>query len=192
MKESIEYLVRPPRFAPILVLVLLIGLRMPGVSAETVADFSGVWAADKWATEPWPVLPPYTDAGRAAQGAWDDDPLQDPTHLCVFHLVRIVSAPFPHEIIQQEDRITMLYEYQHQVRRVFLDGRDHPEDSWPTLMGHSVGRIEGDTLIIDTRGVEAGYLRPQGLPHTENLHIIEKHTLLGDGKKADRADDRRS
>jgi hypothetical protein len=50
-------------------------------------------------------------------------------------------------------------------------------------MGHSVGRIEGDTLIIDTRGVEAGYLRPQGLPHTENLHIIEKHTLLGDGKK---------
>ena len=50
-------------------------------------------------------------------------------------------------------------------------------------MGHSIGKIEGNTLTIDTIGVEAGYLRPQAFPHGDNLHVIEKHTLLAPGKK---------
>jgi hypothetical protein len=158
-------------------------LFISSVSADELPDFSGVWAADKWATEPWPVKPPFTEKGQAEQDAWAADPLDDPTHLCVFHLVRITSAPFLHEIIQQDDRITILYEYQHQVRRVFLDGRNHPEDPLLSLMGHSTGKIEGNTLTIDTVGVEAGYLRPQAFPHGENIHVIEKHTLLEPGKK---------
>ena len=89
----------------------------------------------------------------------------------------------PHEVIQQENRVTILYEYQHQVRRVFMDGRGHPEDSFPTLMGHSIGYWEGETLVVDTVGVEAGYLRPQGFPHGEQLHVVEKRTLINEGSK---------
>ena len=151
--------------------------------ADPTPDFSGVWAADAWSTEPWPVEPPFTPAGKAAQEKWEADSSKDPAHQCIFHLVRITSAPFPHEIIQESDRITVLYEYEHQVRRVFLDERDHPKGTWPTLMGHSIGRIEGNTLIIDTGGVPAGYLRPQAFPHTENLHVVEKHTLIEDGNR---------
>jgi len=149
--------------------------------AQDTPDFSGVWEATEWATEPWPLVPPFTEAGQAAQDKWQANPEADPNQLCIIHLVRITSAPFPHEIIQQEQRITFLYEYQHQVRRVFLDGREHPKNAWPTLMGHSIGKIEGNTLTIDTVAVEAGYLRPQAFPHTENMHLIEKHTLL-DGR----------
>jgi hypothetical protein len=126
---------------------------------------------------------PVYGKGQAMQDAWAADNASDPTHLCVFHLVRITSAPFLHEIIQQEDRITFLYEYQHQIRRVFLDGRDHPEDPLLSLMGHSTGKIEGNTLTIDTIGVEAGYLRPHGFPHTDTMRVIEKHTILEPGKK---------
>lgn len=152
-------------------------------SRDARPDFSGVWTQEGWATEPWPSEPPFTSAGKAAQEAWEADNASDPTHRCIFNLVRIISAPFPHEIIQQENRLTMIYEYQHQVRRVFLDGRGHPEDDYPTLMGHSTGRWDGDTLIIDTTLTEAGYLRPQGFPHTENMRLIERETLLEDGTR---------
>jgi hypothetical protein len=171
----------------LLKLVFLLGFLTHSAlsTAESTSDFSGVWAATRWATTPWPLEPPFTEAGKAAQEVWKNNNADDPTHRCIFHLVRITSAPFPHEIIQQDERITFLYEYQHQVRRVFLDGRPHPDENElpPSLMGHSTGVIEGDTLVIDTVGVEPGYLRPQGFPHTKNLHVIETHTLLEDGKK---------
>jgi hypothetical protein len=155
---------------------------LDAVAADGVPNFSGVWAMKGSATATWPSNPPWTAEGKAAQAAWAIAPEKDPAQLCIFHLGRIVSAPLPHEFIQQDGRITILYEYQHQVRRVYLDGRDHPKDEYPTLMGHSVGWWEGDTLIVDTTGVDAGYLRPQGLPYTDSAHFIERYTLLDDGK----------
>ncbi len=154
------------------------------VAAEgDVPDFSGAWALEGSATEPWPAEPPYTAAGRAAQESWAANPGDDPAHLCIFHLWRIASAPLPHEIIQQEDRITILHEYQHQVRRIFMDGRGHPEDEYPTLMGHSVGRWDGEALVIETTLVEDGLLRPQGYPHTSSAVFTERQTIIDDGQR---------
>ena len=174
--------------APFLVLIGALTFLMavpPNLSlAADLPDFSGAWDSEVWSTVGWPTEPPYTPAGRLAQQAYDADPQDDPTQNCISpFLVHQISAPFPHEIIQQEHRITFLYENFHQVRRVWLDGRDHPEDAYPTLMGHSIGWWEGDTLVVDTRNVEAGYMRPQGLPHTENLHVIERYTLLDGGER---------
>ena len=138
---------------------------------------------DGSATAPWPTEPPYTEAGRAAQDYWAAHPEEDPVQICVFQLWRIASAPLPHEIIQQDDVIYILYEYEHQVRRIFLDGRGHPEDEYPTLMGHSIGWWDGDTLVIETTNVEDGYLRPQGYPHTTSAVFTERHTLLDDGRR---------
>jgi hypothetical protein len=152
-------------------------------AADARPDFSGTWSPEAWATKPWPSEPPFSSAGKAAQEAWEADNPSDPTHKCIFNLVRIVSAPFPHEIFQQEDRLTMIYEYQHQVRRVHMDGRTHDEDNFPTLMGHSIGSWDGDTLVIETRMAEAGYLRPQGFPHTVNMRLTERETVLDGGTR---------
>jgi hypothetical protein len=110
--------------------------------------------------------------------------MDDPSNRCLVPLGRIVSAPFPHEIIQQDDRVTILYEYEHQVRRIYTDGRGHPEDAYPTLMGHSIGSWEGETLVVETVGVEDGGLfRPQGLPYTQALRLSERYSLVDGGTR---------
>ncbi|HEX6993645.1 MAG TPA: hypothetical protein VF339_05800 [Gammaproteobacteria bacterium] len=145
-------------------------------------SFTGVWSPQAWSTDEWPLEPPYSEAGRAAQERWAANPDDDPSYRCIIPLGRIISAPLPFEIIEQPERITMLYEYDHQVRRVFLDGRGHP-DSYPTLMGHSIGRWEGDTLVVETANIEPGLLRPQGMPYSDKLRLTERMTLLDDGQR---------
>lgn len=147
---------------------------------RALPDFSGAWAPQAWSTDEWPLEPPFNDAGRDAQAQWAANPDDDPAYRCVIPLGRIISAPLPFEILQQEGRITLLYEYDHQVRRVFLDGRGHP-DSYPTLMGHSIGRFEGDTLVVETANLEPGLLRPQGMPYSGDLRLTERLTMLDDG-----------
>jgi len=65
----------------------------------------------------------------------------------------------------------------HTFRQIFTDGRKHPEDPSPTWYGHSIGRWEGDTLVIDTIGInDKFWLDSKGTPHTEQLHLVEKWT----------------
>jgi hypothetical protein len=68
-------------------------------------------------------------------------------------------------------------------RQIFMDGRRHPVDPIPTWWGHSIGRWEGDTLVIDTVGINDKYwFDRRGTPHTEQLHIIERWTRINYGK----------
>ena len=78
-------------------------------AAEAASDLSGIWESEEWATEGWPTDPPFSDRGRAAQDAWAAAPEDDPSHRCLIPLGRIISGPLPHEIIQQEDRITFRF-----------------------------------------------------------------------------------
>ena len=65
----------------------------------------------------------------------------------------------------------------HTYRQIFMDGRKHPEDPTPTWYGHSIGSWEGDTLVIDTIGLnDKFWLDSGGTPHTEQLHLIERWT----------------
>lgn len=60
-------------------------------------------------------------------------------------------------------------------RVIYMDGRAHPEDLKPSYHGHSVGRWEGDTLVVDTVGFnEKMWLDAEGTPHTEQLHLVER------------------
>jgi hypothetical protein len=62
-------------------------------------------------------------------------------------------------------------------RTIYMDGRSHPKVVPPTYLGHSVGRWEGDTLVIDTVGFsENVWMNRDGLPHTSQLHLVEKLT----------------
>jgi hypothetical protein len=94
--------------------------------------------------------------------------------------VMLSTVSYPIEIVQHESRLVMLAELEMQVRRVYLDGRAHPDDFLPTGVGHSVGTWDGDTLVIDTTLLSEWQLRPW--PRTEQTRIVERvHlTKLGD------------
>jgi hypothetical protein len=65
----------------------------------------------------------------------------------------------------------------HTYRNIYMDGRPHPPELVPTYYGHSTGRWDGDTLVIDTVGInEKFWLDRQGVPHTERLHMVERLT----------------
>jgi len=65
----------------------------------------------------------------------------------------------------------------HTYRTIFMDGRKHPENLTPTYYGHSIGWWEGDTLVVDTVGFNERFWIDRGqLPHTDQLHLIEKYT----------------
>jgi hypothetical protein len=67
-------------------------------------------------------------------------------------------------------------------RVVYMDGRTHPEDPIPTWFGHSIGRWEGDTLVVDTIGYnDKFWMDSRGTPHTEQMHTIERYTRMNWG-----------
>jgi hypothetical protein len=93
---------------------------------------------------------------------------------------RMMATPYPMEIIQLPDqkRIIMTFEgATHVWREIYMDGRPHPQGDAlnPTYLGHSVGRWEGDVLVVDVVGFNEGtWLDYSGHPHTEMLHVVEK------------------
>ena len=83
------------------------------------------------------------------------------------------------EILFTPGRVTMLGESDgNRIRRIYTDGRDHPADPDPTFHGHSIGRWEGDTLVVDTVGIlPQAYLaitEAEGVPNNGDLHVIER------------------
>ncbi len=95
------------------------------------------------------------------------------------------------QILPRKGAITFIYSQDDQVRRVRLNG-SHPAHVTPSPMGDSVGHYEGDTLVVDTVGIEAG--RPYtmvdryGTPHSDALHVVERYRLI-DGAAAKQAQD---
>jgi hypothetical protein len=84
------------------------------------------------------------------------------------------------QIIQQPEKLLLLYHGDHEVRRVRLN-EPHPQPLTPSWYGDSVGHWEGDTLVIDTVGVKTD--RPFamidlfGTPYSKSLHIVERYRL---------------
>jgi len=71
-------------------------------------------------------------------------------------------------------------------RVVYMDGRKHPDDPVPTWWGHSIGRWDGDTLVIDTVGYnDKFWFDSRGTPHTDQLHTVERWTRLNYGTLVD-------
>jgi len=95
---------------------------------------------------------------------------------------RLMATPYPMEIVQlpEQKRILMIFEgATHIWREIYMDGRPHPQGDGlnPTYLGHSVGRWEGDTLVVDIVGFnEQTWIDYYGHPHTDMLHVIEKYS----------------
>ena len=84
------------------------------------------------------------------------------------------TANYPFKILALRGMVVILYEVDTIYRQIFTDGRELPKDPNPTWTGYSVGRWEGDTLVVDTAGFnDDGFVLP-GRLHSDALHIIER------------------
>ena len=94
------------------------------------------------------------------------------------------------DIYQEDDRITLQYGYVDLVRTIHLDQAEHPADIMPSVTGHSIGRWEGDTLVVDTIGFEPGVLdhmaRSGFAMHSERWHVMERFKVGEDGRSLTR------
>lgn len=93
-----------------------------------------------------------------------------------------MQAPFPMEVHAGRDLIVLEMEYFDMFRVIFLDGRGHPPADAPhSKSGHSVGRWEGDTLLVDTTHLSPGTFANNGFSHSTQMRMIERFRLGPDG-----------
>jgi hypothetical protein len=98
-------------------------------------------------------------------------------------VIYTMQGPFPMEIDQATELIVMRLEYYDLYRIIYLDGRGHPPADAPhSKMGHSIGRWEGSTLVVDTTHIAASTITNNGLDHGEKAHLVERFWLSADGK----------
>jgi hypothetical protein len=124
-----------------------------------------------------------TPAGLAIQAA--NSPT-DPNFRCVpYGLVRAAVNPLPIEIREEGGNLTIVYEEWNQSRTIFMDGRAHPEDLAPSRLGHSIGRYEGETLVVDSTGIEANlyYDFQSGGGHSAEATVVERYVIADDPRR---------
>jgi hypothetical protein len=99
-----------------------------------------------------------------------------PSERCLGHgVVDFDTLGTPRRIIQAPGIIAILFESFHQYRQILMDGRPLPEPGQPAYLGYSIGRWEGDTLVVETTGVnDKGWLDMNGHPQTETTRITER------------------
>jgi hypothetical protein len=130
--------------------------------------------------------PPYNAEWEAKYKAKLDRTLAgyflDPITNCLPHgMPRLMGGiPGPLEFIVTPEQVWIIWEYGPQLRRIYTDGRGHPpeDEQFDSWTGHSIGRWEGDTLVVDTitmRG-DTPYDRT-GSPHSDKVHLTERMRL---------------
>ena len=163
------------------------GTRLP--SGATVPNFTGIWERPDGQGilfDPARSIPSYTPAYearyKAAVAARErGDIVVDPTSRCLPPGVpRLMVATYPLEILQTPGQVTIIAEWSSQVRRIFTDGRGHPpaDELDPTFNGHSIGRWEGDTLVVETVGLRGdNTFDASPLIHSDKMTVHERIRL---------------
>jgi hypothetical protein len=91
----------------------------------------------------------------------------------------IMGQPYPMEFLVTPGKVTIVIEAYTQVRHIYTDGRPLPDDPDSEFHGTSVGRWEGDTLIVETIGFSPLTEIARGLPHSGRMRIVERFRLTG-------------
>jgi len=187
---------------------LLIAMPAAGqVSGQGIPDFAGLWAhpnvgweypvsgpggvrhkpgftgsAQLVGDDSNPVLKPETAAviRRNAQISQSGLAFPDPDNQCMSQPVPYVFWNFEIEILQQKDKVTIIYNHDHDFREIRLNGQ-HPAKVVPSWHGDSIGHYEGDTLVVDTIGIKTGKFSSIdrfGTPYTEAMHVVERYRFI--------------
>jgi hypothetical protein len=166
-------------------------------AADAHAQFDGIWRNSGQGRKPpdAPLGPCCTEEG------WDDyarmlqpwamqimarreealkigKPLPTNTAMCrPDGMPTVIEIPYTFEFVRAPTRTYILYEADYQSRRIRMNST-HPAGLKPGWYGDSIGYWEGETLVIDTIGLNAlGQINWDGIPHTEALHIVERYTV---------------
>jgi hypothetical protein len=150
-------------------------------------DFSGLWgkASDKYdnniaADQQTGVVQPWAQAlfEQRKKGFSKDSMISQ----CLPAGPEYAITPYRQSRIIQTPGIIAIVNDDLTHREVFMDGRQLEKDPNPTWMGYSVGRWEGDTLVVESNGYnDKTWLDGAGYPHTENLRITERYQRIDFG-----------
>lgn len=138
---------------------------------ELPNTFLQPWALAKLNAEPLSLrkdLPGGHAGGGTALGK-DEDISCDQISLTDF-----ITKQKPIEIVQTPQRIFMFFEYAHTFREIWMDGRALPKDPDPSYFGYSVGKWEGDTLVVESVGFNDKTVL-NGMPHSDAVHFLERY-----------------
>lgn len=162
-------------------------------------DFSGTWdryplaidaQRDATVVPPPPDIPPpplkaqYKPAYEAEQKKIDEankrgEPIATGyTHCIPDGMPAMMMAMFPMEVLQTPRQVTIIQEAYNQVRRIYLNDKVPAiEDAEPGFWGHSAGRWEGDTFVVDTVGIKP-HVRFRNVPHSAEMRIHERMKMV--------------
>ena len=139
-------------------------------------NISGVWLVEKFAPILFPKggapLQPWAEMKLKATNPQTDDP----NLACLPEGVPrfMISVPYPMEIFQGPASVLIIHEGTSVMRQIHM-GRQHPKDLDPTYAGDSIGKWEGDSLVVDTIGFnDKTWLDGGGIPHSTALHVVER------------------
>jgi hypothetical protein len=149
------------------------------------AEEKGVWLPDN------PFIPnalglpadlPFQPWARALHASRRANPLEPHTRCKPSGGARAFLTPYGVEIVELPE-LHRVYIFDvggpHTFRTIYTDGRTHPTKLEPSYYGHSIGRWEGDSLVVDTVGFnERFWFDRSGLPHTNQLHTLERFTRI--------------
>jgi hypothetical protein len=94
---------------------------------------------------------------RRAQAEAQGKPIQDIGALCLPQgMPGFWNGPYAFEIIQTPKQLNFYQEWNEQTRRIYMDGRAHPEDPDPSYNGHSIAHWEAAVLVVDTVAIGVG------------------------------------
>ena len=138
-------------------------------------DLSGVWLISD---DPYPEDPPALPWAAALNKQRAANDFKDAPHVkCLSERLPVPSAtpPFLGKFVQTPSLLVVLFEDVPGFRQIFLDGRSHPAQLVPSWVGHSIGRWEGETLVVDTIGFNDRGWTWRAYPRTEQFHMTERY-----------------
>ena len=155
-------------------------------------NFEGVWWLKGYeymlgpapGIEP-PLKPQYMEIlKRRIRAKNRGVPETDTSTQCYPHgMPRLMESPYPIEIVQTPGRVTILHEVAHEVRRFYLD-QQQPKNVKISFLGHSVAHWEGDTLVVDTTGIDGrSFIDDEGSSHSDKEHIVERFHKIDGGRQ---------
>ena len=153
-------------------------------------DLNGVWwlSGYQYLLGPEPgVAPPLKPEymailERRIRAKNRGTPEADASTQCLPHgMPRVMESPYPIEIVQTPGRITFLHEVAHNIRRIYLD-QPHPKHVALSFLGNSIGHWEGDTLVVDTVGLnDRTFIDDEGSSHSTQEHVMERYRKIDSG-----------
>lgn len=157
-------------------------------NADQLKSLSGTWAISTPRGVPWynyalidsePPMTPWAEekfkANKPSFGPNPHEDSNDSAYACLPNGVPRVYAAVQAsmQIVELPGRTLMFFG--RSLRQIYTDGRPHPQGLKPLWMGHSIGKWDGDTFVIDTVAIsDINWLDRMGHPHSDKLHLIER------------------